>query len=363
MPWIPILEKNKTQIMKQLILLLLLICNLQISHAQFTILFVDDSNDQFGNAELFDAVLDSLGYDVTYFDAEGMGLSPSAQVMETFDLIIWHTSSNGVGLQFWNGNDEDNSEIKTYLNNGGKLWLVGLDFMFDRYGTPPDQFIAGDFPFDYLGIESYDAQSYGNDGNLGVPIAVPIPESPIPGLDTLSWLFSTLWWADAVNPRPESEVIYEFGEAPYVLNEAPTGIYYNDGNFAVLSYFFDLAVVRDFEMLKSATQPVLTFFEQLSTSVNEHIQSTVENPNVYPIPSHGPITVNFQTKEAGLVSIQIMDMYGKLISTPVSNVKIEAGEQKFNLETPILSGLSNGLYFIQIKVNEGRQVVPWVMTR
>ena len=235
--------------------------------------------------------------------------------------------------------------------------------MFDRYGTPPVQFTEGDFPFDYLGIQSYDAQSYGNDGNIGVAMAIPLTEGTIPGLDTLTWLFSTLWWADAVDPRPETEVIYEFGEAPYVLNDAPTGVYFNNGNSAVLSYFFDLAVVRDFEMLKSTTQPVLTFFEQLSTSIENNIQMSLTELSVFPNPSGGPLAINFQTKESGVLSIQIIDIYGKLISEPVSNLKIEAGEQKFNLESGIVSSFGNGLYFIQIKINEERQAVPWVLTR
>lgn len=353
---------QKIQKMRKLLFLYFLLFSVQLSQAQLSILFVDDSNDQFGNAELFKSALDSLGYEATYFDAEGMGVSPSAEVMASFDLIIWHTSTNGVGLQFWNGNDEDNQEIKTYLDNGGRLWLVGLDFMFDRYGTPPDQFTEGDFPYDYLGIQSYIAQSYGNDGNLGVPMAVPFPGGPIPGLDTLRWQFSTLWWADAVDPRPEATVIYEFGEAPYVMDGSPTGIYYSDGNFTVISYFFDLAVVRDFEMLKSTTQPVLAFFEQLSTSVSEDIHDKVENIYVYPNPSSGPVTVDFQTKKAGVLSIQIIDLNGKIISEPVSNLKIEAGDQKINFESGILPG-SNGLYYIQIKINEGRQVVPWMLTK
>ena len=51
------------------------------------------------------------------------------------------TSSN---LQFWNSNETENQALKTYLDNGGMLWLQGRDFLYDVYGSAPDDFVAGE---------------------------------------------------------------------------------------------------------------------------------------------------------------------------------------------------------------------------
>ena len=107
-------------------------------------LFVDDSADEFGNAEYFHAGLASICYDATYYNAVDSAAGPSDLYMNNFDLVVWHTSSDGAELLFWNGIEEDNASLESYLNGGGNLWLVGNDFFFDRYGLAPVAFSAGE---------------------------------------------------------------------------------------------------------------------------------------------------------------------------------------------------------------------------
>ena len=112
----------KTLITK-LILGIFLTCNLSVS-GQMKGLYVDDSDDTFGNAELFAAALDSAGYSITYFNSVDSAASPTDLVMNQYDLVVWMTSSDGGGLQLWNGVDEDNASLEAYLDGGGKLWII-----------------------------------------------------------------------------------------------------------------------------------------------------------------------------------------------------------------------------------------------
>ncbi|MCC6460892.1 MAG: hypothetical protein IT260_10510, partial [Saprospiraceae bacterium] len=129
----------------------------------FRILFVDDSPDGFGNAEYLASALDSLSYDYVYLDVAGTGNLPDSTTYADFDMVIWHTSTNGVGNYLWNGDDTDNAALAAYLDGGGYFWLIGNDFLYDRYGATPYNFEETDFAYQYLGIASYDLQSYGDD--------------------------------------------------------------------------------------------------------------------------------------------------------------------------------------------------------
>lgn len=309
------------------------------------ILFVDDTPDNFGNAERLRAFVDSAGYKSTLFDAATLGTSPILDTLKKYRLVIWHTASQGAGLQFWGGADLDNTAIKQYLDGGGSLWVVGNDFMYDRYGAPSSTFTAGNFPYDYLGISSYDAQSYGNDGSLGVPKVAPDASAPIAALDTIDWTFATLWWADAVTLRTGAKAVYKMdGDATYPLKNKITGTFYNNGNFRTLSFFFDLALAKDAK-LKSTMKKVLDYFQLISSSYeidDVHIaaQST-------PNPFKSSTIIEFEVNQSALVNVSIFDIHGKKIEQVLSNQYLPIGKQ--TIQWTSSSTLPVGVYLCKIQ--------------
>ncbi len=315
--------------------------------AQLSVLFVDDSDDTFGNGELFAAALDSVGYPVTYFDAVDSADSPTDLYLANFDLVIWYTSANGVNLQLWNGLDEDNARLKAYLNAGGKLWIVGLDYLYDRYVTPPVSFTAGEFPYDYMGLTAYDLQSYGDDGNLGVSLVFPDTAQAIPGLNTLTWQFSTLWWVDGVSLRPEAQAIYRMGGSGYVFADSVCGAWYDNGTYQVLSYFFDLAVVADFEMLKATTLPVMVFFESLVSDIDvPHFSAS--DFGLYPNPVTGQFAYEFSLEAPARVEASLWDMQGRnYVIMPEKN--FPTGHHV--LPTGLPATWPEGMYWLRLEVD------------
>lgn len=314
---------------------------------QISILFVDDSDDTFGNAERFHEAIDSLGYESTYFDAVGNDAGPTSEEMENYDLVIWTTASDGVNLYFWDAMDQDNGNLKDYLDNGGKLWVVGLDLLYDRYGSAPASFAPDDFVYDYLGLASYDAQSYGDDGGLGLPEASPNVNSEINGLNTLTWTFATLWWVDAVTSVETASSIYLMGDENYVFAGETCGVYYNNGgDFEVLSYFFDLSQVADFEMLKQTVQPVLEFFEGQVLSSSDLLEPSL-GVQVYPNPTNGLFAVDFENIQE-TINLRVLSVAGKVITNErfrnISTLQIE-------LDQP------NGMYFLELSDNQGKKVI------
>lgn len=297
------------------------------AQAQPSILFVDDSDDVFGNAETLQLAIDAAGYAYTVFDAAEQATSPTYEYMADFDLVIWHTSTDGDFLQLWQGNSEDNGNLQLYLEGGGQLWVIGNDFLFERYGGSEPAFEPGSFVHDFLGIASYDGQSNVEDGGGGVPYITPAPGQPIAGLDTLDWQFATLWWADFVTPRPGGIPIYQMDGPGYPLTGETTALWYDNGTSKCLSFFFDLALVSEFELAKNTTQSVLDFFfSNISSAAAQ--QQNLSALRLSPNPLRHATEISFHLAQAAPVSLLIHDLSGQLVAQPLHQAPLPAGPQQ-----------------------------------
>jgi len=155
------------------------------------VLFVDDDN-RYNNESSVSSALDSLGFSYTSFNCgnnAGMATNiPSSTDYDGKDVVIWFTGDDYANLALWNIADEDNTELMNYLNTTNKkLIIIGIDFLYDRYGTAPDTFIPGDFVYDKLGIESYDGQSWRDDGSTGVTELNLVSGNLMSDLSQISW--------------------------------------------------------------------------------------------------------------------------------------------------------------------------------
>jgi len=326
--------------------------------AQFSILFVDDTEDNFENAERFNQSVLDAGYTTTYYDAEIEGASPTALYMEEFDLVIWHTAGDGAGLQFWNADDTDNQEIVSFLESGGKLWVVGLDFLFDRYGASPVIFEPGDFAFNYLGIESYNVQSQSDDGGLGVPSVAPDENSPIPNLNSLNWEFETLWWVDGVTPREGVAPVYRMSGEDYPLADEICGTYRIGQGYVVLAYYFDISVTETADMRLENVEAALAFLENINLSVEDEF-NFAENLKIYPNPNRGNFTLEFNLSENKPISGSLIDATGREILALFPERQFAAGKNILELESS--KSVNPGVYFIQLISDRHTEAFPVII--
>jgi hypothetical protein len=346
--------------MKQFLLSLLFLAGAWSASAQISVLFVDDTDDSFNNAENFAAALSNLGTDYTYFNAVDSAAAPTLDVMENYDLVIWHAAADPADLLLWNGIDEDNGQLEAYLDNGGNLWLVGNDFLDDRYGGASGvTFEAGDFPFDYLGIASWDVESYEDDAGEGVPQVEPAADSPVSGLDILTWQFSTLWYVDGVTPLPTTQAVYVMGDENYLFADEIAATYYSNG-FRVLTYYFDLSLTASASMLQDNVESVLAFFE--STILNtKGVTATGPALEVAPNPTAGPVSIRWEQAEAGSVQIRLVDVTGRFVAEVARQQQVMAGSQEL-IWSPDVQ-LTNGMYWLQVQTDTGLSVQPLVIQR
>jgi len=233
------------------------------SIAQMSILLVDDNAYDATRVAVIQTALTNNGYSYTDFTTSASG-SPTYTYMSGFDLVIWYTGNDGSGLYFWNANDTDNQDIMDYIDNGGMFWLQGLDFLYDRYSGAPDTFVAGDFVYDYLGIEEYHAQSHIDDGVFsdGVPQFDVIPGNPIFTLTPLEWSYSTMWFADALVPTADADTIYRMGPTGYDFDTYYGSLYLEKGTGKVLTITTETARIDTQANTDTYFNEGLAYFEQ-----------------------------------------------------------------------------------------------------
>ncbi len=161
-----------------------------------SILVVDDDNRYNHETYLYESLDNgAIAYDLLDTDPEGddVALSPDAATLLAYDLVIWFCGDDGGNDAFWEADsvyETDNPDVAAYLDGGGDLWLIGLDVLYDRYGGgggPEDDFVAGDFCYDYLGLDSYDVQAWIDDGNEGVSQLDLVGGQTITDVDPIFW--------------------------------------------------------------------------------------------------------------------------------------------------------------------------------
>ncbi|MEA3461071.1 MAG: T9SS type A sorting domain-containing protein [Bacteroidota bacterium] len=250
--------------MKKIYLLLILISTAFINlNAQITILLVNDNGGS--HVDSVEHSLTRLGYTYTKYDANALGASPTVEFMSDFDLVYWHTGTDGGGLYLWNGDETENQAIKDYIDGGGMLWLEGNDFLYDKYPSTPQTFFAGEFVYDYLGIEQYFAQAYADDGNLGVAQLDVVPDNGIFTLDPITWRWSTQHYADALVNTLNADSVYQMGPSGYVLNDYYSAIYNERGDGKVLTFAFRFDGINSAANADIIMQEGMTYFEQFTS--------------------------------------------------------------------------------------------------
>lgn len=317
----------------------------------FSVMFVDD-DDYYNNEPHVLNAVDASGVNYALFDCQVEERSPMAQEMADFDLVIWYSANDGSGLYFWNHDDTVNQEIISYLQDGGCFWYMGNDALYDMYGGAPDVFMPGDFPYDYMGIASYNVQSHVDDNGGGVPQLDVEPGNPVTDLTPVNWKYAGLWYADGVTPADYAQPIYRMGPETYELAGEISGLLFDNGQWRFLSYLFDpyFIVHNDgthIEMLAELITDGLDYFETQcgggTTDIPE-MPLNFELGQNYPNPFNPSTRIDFRLADAANVALTVFDVNGVVVANLV-NGELPAGVHSVSFDA---ADLASGVYYYQL---------------
>ncbi len=251
--------------------------NLLAAQSNFKILLVIDQDYHPERDSIIENAISNAGYSFDEYSTPENSASPDFALMKKYHLVIWYTANDDSGFYFWNGNDRDNNELEEYLDAGGMLWVTGNDFIYDRYGKAPDSFSNGNFLFDYLGIKSYDKQSYADDGHKGLPLVYGAVGNGIFSSDSIRWKYAGLWYVDACTPVDDAKGVLVMGPDDYVFSGRFASIYYEKNHAKVLSTFFDPYYIDTDENRSEFFKEGINFFKDtLQISVTFNVDMSVQ---------------------------------------------------------------------------------------
>ncbi|WP_452227014.1 T9SS type A sorting domain-containing protein [Lacinutrix cladophorae] len=333
--------------MKRKILLILSLSFTILSFSQNDILLVTDNDFSINdNSTFYNSILTTSYTSVTLHDSNTNGI-PTSAVIDTYDLVIWYTGDDSSNLNFWSNGNTGNTVLRSYLNNGGKLWIVGSDLLFGTYFGAPATFTPGEFMYDYAWLASYDTQTYVDDGGLGVPQIERNTNVSSDYPSPLTWIYTTLYYIDGVTPRPEGISVYEFGPASYPNAGETTMTFYEGNTFSVMSTLFnptniDASVTNGITPnndLDFFIQATLDHIFTSSLSVNEEDNKHIAF-NTYPNPSTDYFHITFNTDSLLNKEFKIYSILGKLV--------LKGKLSDFNTKVST-KNLPSGTYFLKVE--------------
>jgi hypothetical protein len=330
--------------MKKLILSLVAMA-LFITVKSQRILVVNDNDNITYNTDTFLHGMDQSMYNsYTYWSVpDSAGATPSTSFLNTFDVVIWYCSTDGVGLSFWQDTSFVNPALSAYVAGGGGLWVIGLDVLYNAYGAAGATFLAGEFTHDYMGLASYDKQSYADDFNVGVPQmnrSAGVSATYFP--DSLLWIFPTLWYADACTPTAGTKAIYEMGPSSYLFAGLKSMFLHQNtsANINVLSTFFDPALIDEqAHLVKFIEGSIHELYVTTGISGQpNHLPSLL----VYPNPVSDKMMVDITGYE--IDQLQVVNSEGK-------TVKVMTVQPRQTMATIDVAEMAAGTYFVQLLKN------------
>lgn len=136
-----------------------------VQNPQAWILLVDDDGGDYDNPQGDTLYPDLQSYwtqaiDVYYsgeydvYEIKENGPGPDTSILKNYTVVIWYTGECW-NSGFWSTlQAEDEQNLAIYLDSlGGALLLTGQDYFYDRYPNA-GSFSSGQFPYDYLGLQS-----------------------------------------------------------------------------------------------------------------------------------------------------------------------------------------------------------------
>ena len=305
------------------------------------VLFVEDICGTFGPGTSPDPVWDGLLTSILgagnygwFTTADHTEDGPSLDTMMNYELVIWdmydYWWSDTAGLT-----PNDHTNLGTYMDNGGKVWLIGQDALWSGLDT--------------LWMEIYFHLATANQDYYW-----ECPQVNVQGLAEISG-FACLNVPDyASNPFFQDELVpdtYAHGVLEDTDSSKVVGIFYPGmGDWITAFWALDLRTCTPPDQQEGMVYGMLDAFGVLGI----HEKPTQDparmlNLNIAPDPIVRSASISYVTPIPGDVRMQVYNRAGQLINTLVDDYK-QAGSYTvtWNARDTKGANVPNGVYFIRL---------------
>lgn len=320
------------------------------THAQ-NILVVNDNDNITYNTDTFLSDLNHTIYSsYSYWSAPDSGSGPTAAYLSGFDMVILYCSTDGAGLQIWEGSTSPtgNSDLRSYAATGKPVWIIGSDVLYQVHGTS-SSLAAGNFAYDVMGLSSYDVQSYANDGSTGCPELARATGASTLFPASIKWIFPTAWYIDGCSPLMETKPIYEMAPSSYMLSGRRCMFHHKDLGISVLSTLFDPSLIDSFGNRTNLIEKSVTYLLGASVGVNN--LSLTNAAIIYPNPASTGFTLDISSAKNTNATLSLYDILGRKVQR--TEVILETGTNK--IQTSV-ADLVPGVYSVKLTGANGTPI-------
>ena len=326
------------------------------------LLVADNASDEQVIAGLYRRAVDDLGVEYEFWDTSiEKGIDGSVINQGWSNIIVYGWGTDIVPVI----EGESDPGFADFLNNGGSLVLADQDLFFSHGLAAELQFDAGDFAYDYLGLESAtndpvnieevssaDTSFYGVAGSL---IDINFTNTP---LVLKHSLYGTSSWADYLIPGNAATLFRG------VHDSLTYGVEYETPLFstAFFSFMPDAAIDES-----SNDEVTYGQFEVFMEGVINWLgipTDIVETPyqpqdftlvETYPNPFNPSTTIAYDLPERTEVSLVIYDIAGREVLTLISKTQTR-GSYKVSWDGTNRRGheVNSGVYLLVLKTTEQR---------
>jgi hypothetical protein len=322
-----------------------------IAPATADVLFVVDGGDG-GETPMEQALVNNaVNYYVWNVDDHG-GIS-SYEINYGFNNIVWYGFG---GLNMTSPFETASNAMATYLDNGGNLMLADKDYLYAN-GYSNETLVAGDFAYDYLGMEDgFSDPAVGDTVYYGFA-SDPISGAFLVGVDSLitmpvyfgSWSASSgTDWSDYVNANSMgNDMMYTLASVGFGYNSA---IRYAGTGFATA--FFPIGIESAAQaQVDAVVGNTLDWFAVVSgVGDKPNVANSYQLAQNYPNPFNPTTQISFSLKIAGQTELTVYNALGQKVITLVNN-EMTAGAHNVEWNGLDASGkaVATGVYIYKLK--------------
>ncbi|NQS98061.1 MAG: T9SS type A sorting domain-containing protein [candidate division Zixibacteria bacterium] len=322
---------------------------LEPNHPDADLLFVDDGTGDRWTA--YHWAMDESGY---YFECWDVGANKG--IDESVTGYGWSTILvGGWGVSTVPALDDENA-YSGFLDGGGNMALFDQDYFYANGLGATGTFVAGDFAYDYLGLNEYwndpDVADDTYMGEGGDPIAGDFEDDHyVTYWDTLGLHMDPgSFWADYFSVGAAEDIFYG-------VNDAETyGCKYENGFKTVFLSFmpeanggYNPAGAHAFQagdQFVTLVGNTLGWFETVGvpSGETELAPSTYSLNQNYPNPFNSSTLISFTLENAGMVTLKVYNMLGQEAATLIDQ-NLDAGPHMIHFDA---TGLTSGMYYYKL---------------
>ncbi|HDP68940.1 MAG TPA: T9SS type A sorting domain-containing protein [Candidatus Marinimicrobia bacterium] len=347
------------------------------------ILLIDNSGIQTGDRYI-DA-LNRLGLDFFYWNLdEHKGIDTTVIFYPDF-LTLLVLDGDDMILPVTDIEHQDIYNIAGFLNSGGNLLLVDMDYFYRWDLIGEGNFESGDFAYDFLGIEDYESDpddDYNPDnGGIADTLLLSVAKNPVTSafsVDSLAYGplryqigdSVILNWADFIEPSNDGRQVFRGKISKRGLAVCLESKYYRTATFCVpielaesTAEFYSL-LDSTLAWLNENTTRLDTTFSDIERQQPVALNSSFHLLGNYPNPFNPVTTISFELMERDKVTVRIFNLLGEQVAE-ILNAELKPGIYFYNWTAKSGNGrlLPSGIYIYRLEVGSQSAAGKMILLR